>query len=126
MSARETEASNQRVAILGAGTMGRAIARGALDSGALTPSQLCATVRRPERAQSLSSELGVEVGVDGEVEPVLGAGNGELGDAVRDGLQSEGREVERGIGGVAGQVEAPGRGRDDTRGRFSRPPRVAR
>ena len=66
MSARKTEASNRRVAILGAGTMGRAIARGALDSGALTPSQLCATVRRPERAQSLSSELGVEVGVDND------------------------------------------------------------
>ena len=64
MSARETEASERRVAILGAGTMGRAIARGALDSGALAPSQLCATVRRPERAQSLSSELGIEVGVD--------------------------------------------------------------
>jgi len=64
MSGRENESSDRRVAILGAGTMGRAIARGALDSGALAPSQLCATVRGSERARSLSSELGIPVGTD--------------------------------------------------------------
>lgn len=54
----------RRVALLGFGTMGRAIAQGALESGALSSAHFAATVRTDERAQRLSDELGCAVSTD--------------------------------------------------------------
>lgn len=53
-----------RVAILGLGTMGRAIARGLVDSACVEPGALRATIRHAERAEDLGREVGFSVGGD--------------------------------------------------------------
>jgi pyrroline-5-carboxylate reductase len=53
-----------RIAILGAGRMGGILLQAFLKNELLLPSQVVATVRRPERAQALSLQFGVEVGTD--------------------------------------------------------------
>lgn len=51
----------RRIAILGAGNIGRALARGFLAAGKCEPGELVATVPAPEKAERLSEELGVRV-----------------------------------------------------------------
>ena len=55
---------NLRVAILGAGKMGGILLQAFLKNNLLLPEQLVATVQHPDRAQALSVQFGVEVGVD--------------------------------------------------------------
>ena len=53
-----------RVAILGAGKMGGILLQAFLKNNLLLPEQIVATVQHPDRAQALSAQFGVEVGVD--------------------------------------------------------------
>lgn len=53
-----------RVAVLGLGTLGRALAEGLLRAQVLEPDQLRASVRRPEQAEVLARELGIQVSAD--------------------------------------------------------------
>src|ERR1700678_646422 len=55
---------NLRVAILGAGKMGGILLQAFLKNNLLLPDQIVATVQHPDRAQALSAQFGVEVGVD--------------------------------------------------------------
>ena len=55
---------NLRVAILGAGKMGGILLQAFLKNNLLLPEQIVATVQHPDRAQALSAQFGVEVGVD--------------------------------------------------------------
>ena len=57
--------SNHRIALLGMGTMGCAIARGLLASGS-APAGLVGTVRRTEHAERLGSEFDFPIHTDGE------------------------------------------------------------
>jgi pyrroline-5-carboxylate reductase len=52
---------DERVAFLGGGRMGEALASGLIRAGARSPDQLIVTARRPERADQLASSLGVRV-----------------------------------------------------------------
>ena len=52
------------IAIVGAGTMGQAIAHGLLHSGEAAPERLRGTVRHEERALGVSQALGVPIGTD--------------------------------------------------------------
>ena len=52
-----------RVAVLGLGTMGKALVSGLFEAELLTPAAVRATVRHPESVERVS-ELGVEVGTD--------------------------------------------------------------
>ena len=52
------------IAILGAGTMGRAIALGLLRTGEADAADLKGTVRHEERARAAAEALGIEVGTD--------------------------------------------------------------
>jgi len=54
--------NDRRLAILGLGTMGRALAGGLLEAGALEPSSLRASVRHGESAQRLASSSPFPVG----------------------------------------------------------------
>ena len=54
--------NDRRIAVLGVGTMGRALAQGLLDAGAVRPDALRGTVRHEERAARLAEELGFAVG----------------------------------------------------------------
>lgn len=54
----------QKIAILGLGTMGRAIAQGLLRAGEATPADLMGTVKHGRRAEERSAELGIAVGTD--------------------------------------------------------------
>ncbi len=56
--------ANQSLAILGCGTMGRAILAGLLQAKRFEPSQVTATVRRDETGAALRAELGVAVTTD--------------------------------------------------------------
>jgi pyrroline-5-carboxylate reductase len=51
-------------AILGAGTMGQAVAKGLIERGGVAADRVRATVRHPERAAALSGLLGIPVGTD--------------------------------------------------------------
>src|SRR5215469_5387952 len=53
-----------RVAILGAGKMGGILLQAFLKNNLLHEEQLFATVQHPDRAQALSVQFGVEVGID--------------------------------------------------------------
>ena len=53
-----------RVAVLGAGKMGGILLQAFLKNNLLAPGQIFATVQHAERAQALSAQFGVEVGVD--------------------------------------------------------------
>ncbi len=53
-----------RFAILGAGTMGQAIARGLMDRLGVSPSRIAATVKHAGKASSIAASLGVDVGTD--------------------------------------------------------------
>lgn len=55
---------DRRIALLGAGNMGRALLRGMLKAHWARPENLSATVRRPEVAAELTSELGIRVHTD--------------------------------------------------------------
>ncbi len=55
---------DKRIAILGSGTMGRAIAGGLLHSAKLKPGQLRATCRRKDAAELFARELGVQCVLD--------------------------------------------------------------
>jgi pyrroline-5-carboxylate reductase len=55
---------NLRVAILGAGKMGGILLQAFLKNNLLLPDQIVATVQHPDRAQALSAQFGVEVGID--------------------------------------------------------------
>lgn len=52
------------IAILGAGRMGEALLSGLLRSGAATPEQIRATVRRPDRAAQIAQAHGIEASTD--------------------------------------------------------------
>lgn len=52
------------IAILGAGTMGRALAHGLLRSGEASAETLSCTVRHADRAREATEELGIAVGTD--------------------------------------------------------------
>ena len=52
------------IAILGAGTMGRAIALGLLRTGEADAVRLKGTVRHEERARAAAETLGIDVGTD--------------------------------------------------------------
>jgi pyrroline-5-carboxylate reductase len=49
------------IAILGAGKMGEALASGLLRAGVVTPAEILAAARRPERAEQLRATYGIEV-----------------------------------------------------------------
>jgi pyrroline-5-carboxylate reductase len=53
-----------RVAVLGAGKMGGILLHAFLKNELLQPKQIVATVQHVDRAQSLSAQFGIEVGVD--------------------------------------------------------------
>jgi pyrroline-5-carboxylate reductase len=53
-----------RVAILGAGKMGGILLQAFLKNNLLLSDQIVATVQHPDRAQALSAQFGVEVGID--------------------------------------------------------------
>ncbi len=53
-----------RVAVLGAGKMGGILLQAFLKNNLLAREQIAATVQHPERAQALSAQFGVEVGID--------------------------------------------------------------
>jgi pyrroline-5-carboxylate reductase len=53
------DVSSERVAFLGGGRMGEALASGLIRSGARSPEQLVITARRRERVDELASRLGV-------------------------------------------------------------------
>jgi pyrroline-5-carboxylate reductase len=55
---------DRRIAVLGAGNMGRALLRGILKAHWAKPENLSATTRRPEVADALSKELGIRVTTD--------------------------------------------------------------
>jgi pyrroline-5-carboxylate reductase len=55
---------NLRVAILGAGKMGGILLQAFLKNNLLLPEQIIATVQHPDRAQALSAQFGIEVGID--------------------------------------------------------------
>jgi pyrroline-5-carboxylate reductase len=55
---------NLRVAILGAGKMGGILLQAFLKNNLLLSEQITATVQHPDRAQALSAQFGVEVGID--------------------------------------------------------------
>ncbi len=55
---------DQRIAVLGLGTMGRALARGLLEADSVAPERLRGTVLHPERAEELARELPFPVGTD--------------------------------------------------------------
>lgn len=55
---------NRRIAVLGAGNMGRALLRGMLKAAWATPENLVATTRRPESAAALAKELGIQAHTD--------------------------------------------------------------
>lgn len=63
---------DRRLAILGLGTMGRAMANGLLEAGAVKAANLRATVKHPEHAERLSASLPFAVGTD-NVEAATGA-----------------------------------------------------
>lgn len=56
--------TNRRIAILGSGTMGRAIATGLLRAGKVNAGQLAATARTRATAEKLSAELGIACSTD--------------------------------------------------------------
>jgi pyrroline-5-carboxylate reductase len=55
---------NLRVAILGAGKMGGILLQAFLKNNLLLHEQLVATVQHPDRAQALSAQFGIDVGID--------------------------------------------------------------
>lgn len=56
--------TDQRVAVLGLGTLGRALAEGLVTAGTVPPARLRGTVRRPEHAARLAAELPFPVDTD--------------------------------------------------------------
>ncbi|WP_402462205.1 pyrroline-5-carboxylate reductase [Isoptericola aurantiacus] len=66
-----TQIAGTRVAVLGTGTMAEAVLAGALSSG-LAPSDVVATVRRPERGAELADRYGVATTSD-NAQAVAGA-----------------------------------------------------
>ena len=56
--------SNQTLAVIGCGTMGEAIVRGILASGALAPSQIIASDTRPEVVKALTEKHGIRATTD--------------------------------------------------------------
>ncbi len=56
--------SGKRIAIIGSGTMGRALAGGLLRSGKVEPGQLAGTARTRQTAEKLSHELGLACTTD--------------------------------------------------------------
>ena len=53
-----------RIAVLGAGKMGGILLNAFLENHLLTPEQICATVRHPERARALAEQWAIPVGTD--------------------------------------------------------------
>jgi len=53
-----------RIGILGLGTMGRAVARGWLGAGCVTPDRLRGTTARRETAEAAARDLGIDVDTD--------------------------------------------------------------
>ncbi len=66
------ETGRVKVAILGTGTMGRALGRGLVTAGEIAASDLHGTVRHGERARELTASLGFRVDTD-NVEAARGA-----------------------------------------------------
>jgi len=64
--------AGRKLAILGMGTMGRALARGLVSGGALEPAALRGTVLHTERLDELTGEVGFPVGAS-NAEAVAGA-----------------------------------------------------
>ncbi|MDE1154170.1 MAG: pyrroline-5-carboxylate reductase [Acidobacteriaceae bacterium] len=56
--------TDKRIAVLGTGKMGGILLQAFLKQGLFSPEQITATVAHPERAASLSSELGIKVTTD--------------------------------------------------------------
>ncbi|HEX2022407.1 MAG TPA: pyrroline-5-carboxylate reductase [Candidatus Thermoplasmatota archaeon] len=56
--------TDRKIAVLGAGNMGRALLRGMLKARKATRDQLAATVRREESATDLAKEMGIQVHTD--------------------------------------------------------------
>jgi pyrroline-5-carboxylate reductase len=56
--------STPKIAILGLGTMGRALAKGLLEAGTIAPQQLRATVSNQKNAEQLNQELPFAVGTN--------------------------------------------------------------
>lgn len=50
---------DRRFAILGAGTMGQAVARGLIDRAGVAPAQIAASVKHAERAEAVQAALGI-------------------------------------------------------------------
>jgi pyrroline-5-carboxylate reductase len=63
----------RRLAVVGAGKMGSTLLRALLESGAVEPGEVAATVRHPAGAAELGVRLGVAAGTDNR-EAVAGAG----------------------------------------------------
>lgn len=59
--------ANKNIAILGLGTMGRAVVNGLLRSQVVDASQICATVRTKANAEKVKNELGIECLTDNAV-----------------------------------------------------------
>lgn len=53
-----------RIAVIGAGNMGRALLRGMLKAGWARPENFVATTRRPERAAEIRDEMGIDAHTD--------------------------------------------------------------
>jgi pyrroline-5-carboxylate reductase len=56
--------AGKRLAVLGAGKIGSLLVRAFLAQGLVTAARLRATVRRPERAQALARDLGIDASTD--------------------------------------------------------------
>ncbi|MBK7994653.1 MAG: pyrroline-5-carboxylate reductase [Blastocatellia bacterium] len=52
--------ADKNIAVLGLGTMGRAVVNGLLRSKVVEPNQICATVRTKAHAEKVKNELGIE------------------------------------------------------------------
>lgn len=55
---------NQKIAVLGAGNMGRALLRGMLKADGVAPANVVATTRSADRAKALGQELGIHAHTD--------------------------------------------------------------
>ena len=108
-----------RVAIYGCGKMAEAMVARWLEVGALQPAEVCAVVRRPERADALEARYGVQTSLDaaalvGADLVVLGVKPQQL-EAVAASLRPQVREPQLWISLLAGtplarlQAEIPAR-----------------
>jgi pyrroline-5-carboxylate reductase len=101
-----------RLAVIGAGSLGRAIVRGLLTEGVVAPERVVVTTRRPERAVEAAAELGVGTAADNrtaveDADVVLLAVKPQIMQSVVTGLSLGGRLVISVAAGVrTDQIEA--------------------